>query len=59
MMEPQLSPPPLPQVPSPLGRMKPASKRFIKKNPSIFKGMIDPFIVEEWISMLEKIFKFI
>ena len=39
-------------------RLKTTSERFIKKNPPVFKGTVDPAMVEEWISMIEKIFKF-
>lgn len=44
-------------VPCALGRAKPATKRFMKKNPSMFKGTIDPLMAE--ISMLSKFFEFI
>lgn len=53
--EAQQQPPPQPLVPG----LKPASKRFMKRNPLVFEGTIDPFVVEEWISMMEKIFEFV
>ena len=39
--------------------LKPASKRFMKRNPPIFEGTVDPTVVEEWVSMVEKIFEFV
>ena len=36
-----------------------ASERFIRRNPLVFKGTIDPAVVEEWVSMAEKIFEFV
>ena len=39
--------------------LKPASKRFMKKNPPVFEGTVDPAVAEEWISIIEKIFEFI
>ena len=38
--------------------LKPASKRFMKRNPLIFEGIVDPTMAEEWVSIIEKIFKF-
>ena len=32
---------------------------FIKKNPPVFEGTVDPAVEEEWINMIEKIFEFI
>ena len=31
----------------------------MKKNPPVFEGTIDPTVVEEWVSMIEKIFEFV
>ena len=39
--------------------LKPTSKRFMKRNPLVFKRIVDPAVVEEWVSMIEKIFKFV
>ena len=39
--------------------LKPASKRFMKRNPLVFEGTIDPVVAEEWVSMIEKIFEFV
>ena len=39
--------------------LKPASKRFMKRNPPVFEGTVDPTAVEEWVSMIEKIFVFV
>ena len=38
--------------------LKPASKRFMKRNPLIFEGIVDPAMAEEWVSMIEMIFEF-
>ena len=40
-------------------RLKPALERFMKRNPLVFEGIVDPVIVEEWVSMMEKIFEFL
>ena len=40
-------------------RLKPVSEKFMKRNPQVFEGTIEPTVAEEWISMIEKIFKFI
>ena len=39
--------------------LKPASERFMKRNPPVFEGTIDPAVAEEWVSMIEKIFEFV
>ena len=39
--------------------LKPASEMFMKKNPLVFEGIVDPAVAEEWVSMIEKIFEFI
>ena len=39
--------------------LKPASERFMRRNPLVFEGTIDPIVAEEWITMMEKIFKFV
>ena len=39
--------------------LKPASERFIKRNPLVFEGTVDLAVAEEWISMIEKIFEFV
>ena len=39
--------------------LKPASKRFMKRNHLVFEGAVDPVVAEEWISMIEKIFQFV
>ena len=31
----------------------------MKRNPLVFEGIVDPAMAEEWISMIEKIFKFV
>ena len=31
----------------------------MKRNPLVFEGTIDPTMAEEWVSMIEKIFKFV
>ena len=31
----------------------------MKRNPLVFEGTIDPTVAEEWISMIDKIFKFV
>ena len=33
--------------------LKPTSERFMKRNPLVFEGTIDPTAIEEWISMIE------
>ena len=38
--------------------LKPASERFMKRNPPVFGGTVDPTVAEEWVSMTEKIFEF-
>ena len=40
-------------------RLKPTSKRFIKRNLPVFEGTVDPAVTEEWISMIENIFEFV
>lgn len=40
-------------------KLKPISERFRKQNPPVFNGEADPYLAEEWMSMLEKIFDFI
>ena len=39
--------------------LKPASNRFMKRNPPVFEGTMDLAVAEEWISMIEKIFEFV
>ena len=39
--------------------LKLASERFLKRNPLVFKGTVNPVVAEEWISMIEKIFEFV
>ena len=39
--------------------LKPTSERFMKRNPQVFEGTIDPIVPEEWISMIKKIFEFV
>ena len=39
--------------------MKPASEQFLKRNPPVFEGTVDPAVAEEWVSMIEKIFEFV
>ena len=39
--------------------LKPDSERFMKRNPPVFEGTVDPAMAEEWINMIEKIFKFV
>ena len=39
--------------------LKPASERVMKRNSPVFEGIIDPAVVEEWVSMIEKIFEFV
>ena len=39
--------------------LKPASEQFMKRNPLVFEGTVDPTMVEEWVSMREKIFEFV
>ena len=39
--------------------LKPASERFMKRNPPVFEGTVDPAVAEEWISMIQKIFEFV
>ena len=39
--------------------LKPASEKFLKKNPPVFEGTMDPTVAKEWISMIEKILEFI
>ena len=39
--------------------LKPASERFMNRNPLVFEGTVDPVVAEEWISMMEKIFEFV
>ena len=39
--------------------LKPASERFMKRNPPVFEGTVDPAVAEEWISMIDKIFEFV
>ena len=31
----------------------------MKRNPPLFEGIVDPVVAEEWVSMIEKIFKFV
>ena len=31
----------------------------MKKNPPMFKGIIDPTVAKEWVSMIDKIFEFV
>ena len=31
----------------------------MKRNPPVFEGTVDPAVLEEWISMIEKIFEFV
>ena len=31
----------------------------MKRNPPVFEGTVDPTVAEEWISMIEKVFKFV
>ena len=38
--------------------LKLASERFMKRNPLVFEGTVDPTVAEEWVSMIEKIFEF-
>ena len=40
-------------------RLKPASERFMKRNPPVFEGTVDPAMAEEGVSMIEKIFEFV
>ena len=35
-------------------RLKPTSERFMKMNPLVFEGTVDPAVVEEWVSMIER-----
>ena len=39
--------------------LKPASERFMKRNPPVFEGTVDPAMAEEWVSMIERIFEFV
>ena len=39
--------------------LKPTSERFMKRNPSVFEGTVDPVVAEELVSMVEKIFEFV
>ena len=39
--------------------LKPASERFMKRNPQVLEGTVDPGVVEECISMIKKIFEFV
>ena len=39
--------------------LKPTSERFMKRNPLVFEGIVDPIVAEEQVSMIEKIFEFI
>ena len=39
--------------------LRPALERFMKRNPLMFKGTVDPIVAGEWISMIEKIFEFV
>ena len=39
--------------------LKLTSERFMKRNPPIFEGAVDPAVAEEWVSMIEKIFEFV
>ena len=39
--------------------LKLASERFMKKKPSIFEGIVDLVVAEEWVSMIQKIFEFV
>ena len=39
--------------------LKPASERFMKRNPPVFEGTRDLALAKEWVSMIEKIFKFV
>ena len=36
--------------------LKPSSERFMKRNPSVFKGTVGPTVREEWVSTIQKIF---
>ena len=39
--------------------LKPTSERFMKRNPLVFEGTVDPSVAEVWISMIKKIFEFV
>ena len=39
--------------------LKPTSERFMKRNPLVFDGTVDPAVAEEWVSTIKKIFKFV
>ena len=32
--------------------LKPASERFMKRNPPVFERIVDPAVAKEWISMI-------
>ena len=34
--------------------LKPASERFMKRNPPVFEGTIDPTMAEEWVNMMKR-----
>ena len=38
-----------PQVLAP--GLKPASERFMKRNPPVFEGTVDPVVAEEWVQI--------
>ena len=39
--------------------LKLASEQFMKRNPIVFEGTVDPSVAEECVSMIEKIFEFV
>ena len=40
-------------------RLKATFERFMKRNPPVFEGTIDPTVAEEWVSMVKNIFEFV
>ena len=56
----RVQPPQRQQEPRPVAHgLKPASERFMKRNPLVFEGIVDPAVAEKWVIMIEKIFAFV